>query len=191
MDAPGGWFDHKGRVLETHPGSPFERLFGAHIEDFQYGNNVRYHYNGADREGFILETQPTTATVTASFANGVPAVTENSVGKGSACLLAWSASHDLFAPGNRSRESELGHMVLGEDREPFYSCDGAYVYRLAAPAADHYFFINDGPARRVSLHTGAMHYTSVSDAVSGENLSIGHPIELEAESGRWLRFAKA
>lgn len=192
LDAPGAWFDHKGCVLETGPGSPFERLFGVHIEDFQYGNNVRYDFNEQSREGFVVEVKPTSAKVAATFTNGLPAITENRIGQGSASIIAFAASHDLFAPGNRDREAELGQLILGDDMEPFYACKGAYVYRLAAPEADHYFFINDGPARSVSLDTKAMRYQSVSDPVNGQSLlEPGQPIDLPAESGRWLRFAKS
>ena len=190
LDAPGGWFDHKGCVLESDEGSSFERLFGVTIEDFQYGNNVRYNFNGRDREDFIVEVNPTSAKVAATFSNGVPALTENRIGKGTAVILAYAASHALFEPGQRELERELGQLVLGPENESFYACDGAYVYRLAAPGADHYFFINDGPARTVSLDTRQLKYASVSDPVTGEELRPGDPVELEAESGRWLRYAK-
>jgi beta-galactosidase len=64
------------------------------------------------------------------------------------------------------------------------------VYRLAAPAADHYFFINDGPAARVKLDTKKFSYASASDPVTGEKVALGAPVELEAYSGRWLRYVK-
>ncbi|MBD0254433.1 MAG: hypothetical protein ICV83_01840 [Cytophagales bacterium] len=36
-----------------------------------------------------------------------------------------------------------------------YTCEGALVYRLAAPQADHYFFSNDGPATAVGCAAAA------------------------------------
>jgi beta-galactosidase len=189
LDAPGGWFDHKGRVLESHRGSAFERLFGASIEDFQYGNNVRYVLDGIERRDFILEVKPTTAAVVASFDNGVPAVTEHKLGKGTAVILGWAASHPLYPPGQPELEKELAGWVLGSHPAE-YACEGAYVYRLAAPDADHYFFINDDEAKEVTLDTRNYHYTSASDPVTGESINPAAPIALEAFSGRWVRMVK-
>ncbi|MGC9449995.1 MAG: beta-galactosidase trimerization domain-containing protein [Oceanipulchritudo sp.] len=189
LDAPGGWFDHKGRVLESHEGSPFERLFGASIEDFQYGNNVPYVLDGIDRKDFILEVRPTRAEVLARFDNGVPAVTENRIGKGTASILGFAASHPLYPPGNDRLERELAGLVMGPYSSP-YACEGAHVYRLAAPGADHYFFINDDEEKEVVLDTRAYRYRTITDPVSGKTLEPGAPILLEGHSGRWLRFGK-
>ena len=71
-----------------------------------------------------------------------------------------------------------------------YACDAAVVYRLATPTADHYFFINDGEARKVQLNTKEYRYASASDAVTGEQLRLGASIDLEAYGGRWVRFQK-
>jgi beta-galactosidase len=65
------------------------------------------------------------------------------------------------------------------------------VYRLASPAADHYFFINDGPAKTVALETPGYDYVAVSDPIEDRSLDIGEPIDLDAYSARWLRFEKA
>ena len=92
-------------------------------------------------------------------------------------------------PGNEQAEKALVRYALGSYRPPF-ACDGAIVYRIAAPEADHYFLINDGPATTVTLDTGAYCYSSVGDAVTQESLVLGAPIALEAYSGRWLRFGK-
>jgi beta-galactosidase len=78
---------------------------------------------------------------------------------------------------------------MGPHKSP-YHCEGAYVYRLAAPSADHYFFINDDEAKAVSLDTGEFHYTSATDPVTGEPVPLDQPVALEAYSGRWIRMAK-
>ena len=189
LDAPGGWFDHKGRVLQSPKGSPFERLFGVQIEDFQYGNNVPYVFNGRNREDFIIEAKPTTAEVMETFENGLPAVTENKLGKGTAVIIAFAASHPLYTPGQPELEAELSGLVMGSCKSP-YACEGAYVYRLAAPEADHYFFINDGPGKSVHLDSGEFAYASAMDPVTGAELAPGEPIALEPHSGRWVRFGK-
>jgi beta-galactosidase len=76
------------------------------------------------------------------------------------------------------------------DYEPPYKCEGAVVYRLAAPAADHYFFMNDAPEKSVLLDPKKYRYRSVSDPVNGEALALGADILLEGYSARWLRFEK-
>ncbi|MFW6162269.1 MAG: hypothetical protein ACODAJ_05825 [Planctomycetota bacterium] len=86
----------------------------------------------------------------------------------------------------RMAEAAFRRHVLGPWTPP-YACDGALVYRLAA---DHYFLINDGEAKEVTLDTGAYRYASAADAVTGEPLPLGAPIVLDAHSGRWLRLAR-
>jgi hypothetical protein len=60
---------------------------------------------------------------------------------------------------------------------------------MATPAADHYFLINDDEAKSVLLQTD-YEYVSVSDAITGEELELGAPIDLERFGGRWLRFLR-
>ena len=67
----------------------------------------------------------------------------------------------------------------------FGACDGALAYRLAAPGADHYFLVNDGPATAVRLRVQGLARPRFEDAVSGEVLASGRPIALEAHGGRW------
>lgn len=189
LDAPGGWFDHKGRVLESHVGSPFERLFGVSIEDFQYGNNVDFTVNGISRKDFILHVKPTQAEVLQSFENGIPALTAHKLGQGTACIIGWAASHPLYTPGQRELEKELAGLVMGSLEAP-YACEGAYVYRLMGEQADHYFFINDGEAQNVSLSVMDQTYSGATDPVTGEEVDPGGPIALEAYNGRWLRMEK-
>jgi beta-galactosidase len=189
LDAPGGWYDEHGLVFNTGAGSVFERLFGTKITDFQYSNNVPRSIEGQRLDGFILELNPTTAKTLATFQNGAAAVTENRLGKGSAVVLAFDASFACFKPGNTRMEQRVRRYTLGAITPP-YACEGAVVYRLGAPDADHYFFINDDEAKAVALDTRRYKYVSISDPVSGESLRLGAKIDLEAYSGRWLRFAK-
>ena len=86
-------------------------------------------------------------------------------------------------------ERLLVDTTLGSSTAP-YSCREAVVYRLAAPQADHYFLLNDEPAKQVVLDTGDFAYRSCEDAITGETLGIGEPIAVDGWSGRWLRFSK-
>jgi len=189
IDSPGAALDEHGKVFDTSAGSRFERLFGVELADLQYANNVAWKLRGQALKGFISELKPTAARVLERFHNGKPAVTEHRCGKGAGVVLAWDASFSLFRPGNETGEAWLREFALGGLRAP-YSCAGAVVYRLAAPQADHYFFINDDEPKKVILDTGQYRYRSVEDPVTGERLVLGAPVELEGYGARWLRFEK-
>ena len=189
LDSPGGWYAEQGVVFDTKRGSVFERLFGAELADYQYSNNVPRLLENVKLNGFITEINPTRAEVVARFQTGEPAVTEYRLGQGTAVLLAWDASFAAFHPGNEADEKWIRRYAMGTRLAP-YACDGAIVYRLASPAADHYFLINDGPAHSVRLDTRQQRYQSVEDPVTGEQLKAGVPITLEPYSARWLRYVK-
>jgi beta-galactosidase len=104
-------------------------------------------------------------------------------------VLAWDASFELFRPGQSVAQQQLIATMLQGIPLP-YAAAGAVVYRLASPEADHYFFINDGPAKQVRLQTPAYRYRAAEDPVSQQRLELGAPIDLEAYSGRWLRLQK-
>lgn len=223
MDAPGGWFDERGVVLDTAPGSEFEHLFGAVITDYQYSSNVPRRLaaasdpqsqgdttssaaaarfagagyaatrpadeRGRALDGFIAELRPTTARPAAFYDTGEPAVTRNRLGTGEAIIIGYEASHSAWKPGNTTAEEEMRRWSVGDAAVP-YRCLGTVVYRLAAPETDHYFFINDGPAKSVVLETPAYDYTSAEDVIEERSLDVGGAIELPAHSGRWLRMVK-
>ncbi len=70
-----------------------------------------------------------------------------------------------------------------------YHCDGALVYRLVGSRVDHYFLVNDGPARPVRLWFRGMRYRSATDAITDRPLPMNQPVRLPGNSMRWLRFA--
>ena len=82
----------------------------------------------------------------------------------------------------------LIEYTLGDYTSP-YACDDAIVYRLAAEDADHYFLVNDGPAKTVNLDVKDFDYENIYDAVFENPVSL-REIELEPYSGRWLRCEK-
>lgn len=50
------------------------------------------------------------------------------------------------------------------------------VYRLISPKSDHYFVINDGPAKKVNLRT-IFKYGNATETVTGEKIYWNSPIE--------------
>lgn len=189
LDMPGAYYDEFGRLLPTGEGSVFEGIFGTVIRDYQYASNVPRAIEGMALEGFVADLSPTSAQTLARYDSGAPAITENRLGKGTGVVLGYEASLTCFRPGDVVAEEMLVRYTLGTHRSP-YACHGAIVYRLASPAADHYFLINDGPATCVELDTRDLVYRRMCDALTLEHLPIGEPINLPAYSGRWLRLEK-
>ncbi len=188
MDMPGGAYDETGRVLPTAAGSAFEGLFGCELRDLQYsGNNARWILDGSLREGFVADLLPTTAEVRKLWQNGLPAVTENRLGRGSAVLLGWEAARACYRRGHTQAQRELAGWLLG-GRLPWYEATGGVpIYRLAAPQADHYFLIHDGEATEVRFTRVPYDYRTVEDVLTGERLDLNHPVAVAANDGRWLR----
>jgi beta-galactosidase len=194
LDLPGAWYDEWMRVFPTGKGSAFAKLFGASLDDFQYsGVNRTLKIGDAVMNGFIAAMTPSSlnegAKTLASYDDGKPAILENRLGKGTAVILGYEAAHSCFKLGNTDSEAMLLRYTLDKLSSPF-ACDGAIVYRLASPKADHYFLLNDGPARTVRLDTKALRYRTASDAVTGERLLLGGEIKLAAHDARWVRLEK-
>ncbi len=188
MDMPSAYYDEYGALLSTAKGTVFEKTFGVVINEFQgAGVNRPYKLNGMDLQGFVIDMTPTNADVLASFDSGQPAVTRCRTGKGTAVVLGYEASMACFKPGNITAEKTLLEYTLGRFKSPI-KCDGAIVYRLAAPDKDFYFILNDGPATSVELDT-AFNYRQIKDAINGENVNF-EKIELDAWNGRWLVCTK-
>ncbi|HYE05059.1 MAG TPA: beta-galactosidase trimerization domain-containing protein [Planctomycetota bacterium] len=191
MDLPGCWYDAHGRLLSTGAQSRFARIFGASLDDFQYSDrNQPRHIDGHACAGWVADLTALGASVAATYQDGAPAVTEHHRGRGSAVILGWDASLACHRAGNDAGQRLLVEHALRGIARP-YSCRGAVAYRLAAPAADHWFLFNDGPARHAVLDTGGYAYARWLDAVTGEALDGRAPIAVEARSARWLRAERA
>jgi len=197
MDAPGGWYDDYGRVLGTDDGSPFEKLFGCRLADFQYSRdgNRPWSIDGRVVKGCTLDIQPTTAAVIEEFDHSRPdrlrpAIAENKLGKGTAVVLGCEASLMCTDPGHEAEEAWLRDVLVAGLELP-YACEGALVYRLATDTADHYFLMNDKPGTvTVNLDTRRYEYSAVEDPVEQQALEPGAPIEIPDCSARWVRMQK-
>lgn len=189
LDAPGGWYDDSGKILPVAPGSAFEKLFGAEIAEFYYSSNVPRELSGDRLKGFVYELRPTRAQVLERFQTGEAALTEHRLGKGSAVILAYDASFASFLPGNLRMEERIQRAVRDNWDSP-YSCEGAIAYRLAAPAADHYFLLNDDDKLETSLRFRRARYRRITDVLTGEAVDANKPFPVEAYGGRWLRAEK-
>jgi beta-galactosidase len=208
IDMPGAWYDETTALMSTDRGTLFETMFGVVINDFQgAGVNRQYLVDRLEVTGFVIDAKPTNAKVLAAFDNGKPAVMEATLGKGTAVVLGYEASRMCSWRGSRRAQQLLLRYAMGGYGSP-YRCRGELIkpapggfgvmaagaarpiaYRLAAPTADHYFVINDGPAMKATLETDAK-YVKMVDAVTREALPLAAPFVVEDHSGRWLRLVK-
>ncbi len=189
VDCPSLWFDEYGRTLDTGEGSLFERLFGCIIRDFQYSSNVVRRLEGLELRGCVADIDCGAARVLHHYDNGIPAITENRIGRGTAVFLGYEASRDSFSKRHETAEKQLVDHVLGSITVPF-TCTGSYVFRLSAPVADHYFLVNKGEATRAVLDFGDYRYDRIVDALTEEQLGDLTGFGIDAHSGRWLRCEK-
>lgn len=190
MDMPGAYLDEYGRMIDTSQGSNFEKLFGAVLNEYEYSSkNTPLEISGVPFDGFAARLTPTTAETIACYNNDKPGITENSLGKGKAVILGAQASLNCLLPGNEKMEDLIRRTTLNDAPLP-YNCDGALVYRLASPQADHYFLINDAEAKNVKLKFNEYKYKKISDALSSTTINLDSGIDLPAYSGRWLRAEK-
>ncbi len=190
MDMPSAYYDEFGALFSTDQGTFFEKTFGTIINEYQgAGVNRPVKLDNLDLQGFIVDLDPTHSHVLAAYDNGLPAITEAFVGEGSAVLLGYEASKHCFKPRSAKAEEMLLRYTLGTNR-PRFTCQGAIVYRLAAPEADHYFIINDGPQRPVQLNVDGFNYKSAIDAVTAQEWSMKEMLVVPAYDGRWIRCEK-
>lgn len=190
MDVPTAYYDSQTALFNTDKGSVFEQTFGTIIREYQgSGVNRTFHLSGQPIVGMIASLAPTTARTLARFDSGMPAVTEHRYGKGTAVVLGYEASLACFKPNQTALEKAVLSFALVNQPLSF-RCNGALAYRLAAPKADHYFLINDGPTKAVRLTTASKRYALGIDVLTNKPVNINQPIALEAHSGRWLRLIK-
>ena len=189
LDLPSGKFDQYTALLPTGKTSQFAKIFGLSLDNFQFsGSNKTIGLQGAEWTGFVADITPITAEVKAFYSTGKPAITENKYGEGSAVFLGLDLSHQCLRPGNVQAEQMLVRHTLGQKLKSPYSCKQALVYRLSASDADHYFFINDGPAKTVVFRSD-FSYKEALDALTGEVVDL-KSLRLEADDARWVRMQK-
>lgn len=184
IDLPGLWLDEYGRLRSSGAGSRFERLFGCTLDDYQFSANKPRRLRDLRLSGFVCDCTLTDGEALDTYENGAPAVIEKRRGAGSAILLGYEASQ-LCYEQNAGAQRRFVHDVVGS-RQPAYSCEGAFVWKLATPDVDHFFLINDGESKSVHLRCLDKRYHAMSDAITGESVNP-ESIRIDRASGRWIR----
>jgi beta-galactosidase len=191
-DVQFGFLDPWGKLHPAGEGGPVERVFGAWVDTQHDARTAGMALGTILIRGFWGDLVPTSARVIARFADGRPAITERQVGRGTAVLVAFDAARMCFEPGCEAVERLIASLVWGDAR-PSWESDAPMAFRLAAPKADHYFLLNDGPARPAFLKAYDHTYARGREVLDGGAVDVRGTIAvaLPAESALWLRFEKA
>ena len=182
--------DPWGKLHRTGPGGLQERALGAYVDTVHDARTAGVSVNGIQVEGFYGTVVPTTARVLARFSNGEPAITEARIGRGTAVLIGFDAGRMCWRPGHDAVERLIAQLVWGDTR-PGWTCGAPLAFRRRAPAADHYFLLNDGPARTIFLHVYDREYAAGEYVLERTPIDVHGTIviDLPAESGVWCRFS--
>jgi beta-galactosidase len=184
--------DQWGKLHRAGAGGPVERAFGAWIDTIHDGRNEPQTVNGIAVDGYFGDIRATGARVLARFDSGKPAITEARLGRGSAVLIGFDAARMCFEPGRGDLESLIASLVTGDGRAD-WECDAPLAWRLSHQAADHYFLLNDGPARTVFLKAHDHTYSAGRYVIDDSPVDVSGTIsiDLPARSGVWVRMQRA
>lgn len=187
-----GFEDQWGKLRKNAQDSLLARCFGGWIDNIHEATYRPLRVDDIEVDGFYGDLTLAGAEVIRRFDNGVPAVIEHQVGKGTATLVAFDAARMCWNANHGTRvEGFLADLYRGPQARR-YSCDIQTTYRRRHVDADHYFIVNDGPSRSVVLRAYDQQYSQVEDVISGEikvcTGTIG--VEVPAYGGVWLRCAR-
>lgn len=190
-DVQCGFEDQWGKVRRQGEGTPMERLFGAWIDAIGDTQSRPIQVDGIAVQGFFGELVTTTARILRRFDHGQPAVSEAMVGKGLATLIAFDPARMCWKPGQTRLEALLGDLYRGPAARR-WSCDAGLCYRRRHRDADHYFIVNDGPARSAVLRTWDAWYRTVEDVLDGGGADWTGTIAVDvaAYGAKWLRCTR-
>jgi beta-galactosidase len=191
-DVQFGFQDSHGKLRPTGPHGAHARLFGAYIDAIHDARTGGKTYNGVPLPGFYGDLIPTTAHTLATYSDGTPAITRTTHGRGTATLIGFDAARLCHRPG----QPEIQRLIarLAQFSPPGWDCDAPLAYRLRAPGVDHYFLLNDGPARTALLRVADQAYTAHEDVLAGSLIPASGPstpVALPAEGALWLRCPHA
>jgi beta-galactosidase len=184
-----------GTLFNTRQGSSFEQMMGLEIANLQSTFNYPLSFRGQPLKGFFTDVNVTTATVMESFQDGRPAVLTHRCGRGTTAFVTFEASFMCHKPGTTSIETFLTELLL-DGQPPAYSVDRPILaYRRVAPAADHFFLLNDTSDRQTThLTVRVQSYSDGVDCITGDPVAVTDNIvtlTLEPWQGRWLRLTHA
>ncbi len=189
VDVQFGFADCWGKCHTAGAGSPLETLLGAWVDATHDARTSPVRLGEIEIDGFFGDIETTDARVLGRFDDGRVAITEHRLGRGSAVLVGFDAARMCHRPGNSLVEKLLADLAVG-DTPPKWTCDAPMAFRLSAPKADHYFLLNDGPARPALLRVFDRCYSAGEDVLERRLIDTDGTIavDLPERSAVWARF---
>jgi beta-galactosidase len=184
-DVQFGFCDPWGKMHPRGKGTLLEKLFGGWVDMIHNTRTGSVCFANVPVNGFYGDIVTTTAKVLERFDNGQPAIVE----RGGATLVGFDAARMCFQPGNVAVENFVADLVMrGVGRG--WETDAPIAFRRRAKTADHYFLINDGPARIVELQVYDRKCRFAEWVIEGEKRLSENTIrvKLPKESAVWLRL---
>ncbi len=189
-DVQFAFMDPWGRLHRAGEDGPAARLLGGWVDTIHDARTCPMALGEVAVEGFFGDIITTDARPVAHFNDGRIAITERTLGRGSAMLLGFDPGRQCWRPGQKPMQLLLAEL-LSANRPPAWHCSLPMTYRLSAPGADHYFLINDGPPTPVILTAPDRRYTEALDVIQQRALPVGPTLcfDVPGESGLWLRLS--
>ena len=183
--------DEWGKLHEKGKGSQIENLFGAWVDTIHDSRTGDRKINNFSVEGFYGDIVCTDAKILNCFENGATAITENTLGEGSAVLIGFDAAMSCQSTIKPQVEELLECLINSDDRNE-WNCSAPMTFRIECESADHYFIINNGVGKAVYLNVFDNKYNSGLDVIENQSISTKGTIviDVEKESGAWIRLCK-
>lgn len=194
-DVPLWELDNFGRLNRFRKNSPLTKLLGLQLSDYYVTNNRKMSIDGQPVVGQFAWVEPTTAKVQKKFDNGDPAILTNQYSKGSVTLFNFEATRNVFEPGRSTLEKLLIQHTLGAIVPPYLVEGKGMVMRRAAPAADHYFFLNESEqAQTLTVQSTVATYSKVQDVLDSTKTELSgeqsFTYTIPGQSAGWVRCEK-
>ncbi len=190
-DVQFGFLDRWGKLRRRGKGSQLERLFGAWADAIHDTRTEPRRIGPIEVEGFYGQLELTDARVLARFQDDAPAVTEHTLGSGSALLIGFDAARMCHLAGREDVQRLITDLCWADGR-PAWRCDAPLAVRRTAPGADHYFLLNEGPDRMARITAYDCEYATGLDVLTGREIDVAGTVavDLPARSGTWVRLER-
>lgn len=181
--------DQWGKLHPTGPKGLNAGLFGDYINQIHDARTGAQSINNVNISGFFGDLKICEAEIIATFANGKPAVSEISIAKGSAVMLAFDPGTMCRKAGREDIEKLIAKFAVSDSISPVSSLP--LSFRLPGKNADHIFLINDGPATDAEVNTGEL-YAKATNVLTAEEypVKLKTPVFIPENDAIWLRLEK-
>ncbi len=194
-DFPLLMIDTYGRLNKQRKGSDFEKLFGFQTADYFHTFKTPKSIDGDSLYSYFGDIKLTHGKLIDTYDDVTPAVIQASYGKGKTIVFNFEAGRGVFKPGCPEREKYIARHILDGKNLPFEvkARPGIMAFRRSAPAADHYFLLNDGKQGKARVTSRFVKYHKALDVLQDKEIHITDNqvvVSVPAYSGAWLRLEK-